>query len=301
MPLLLQFAIALCTGMVAATFIPPVRKAIPRPVEVLMWIALIVVCSLALVAMSDSSARNLTTSVLWAADHVINTVVGLLLGGVVSWIYDHRFPIAAWLVLLAGADLFALVFLRSMRKARPWQPRVRLGEWMEMPVPAPARTRVAQADPLVDVNRRLAAGSVVLGAAMLARTVDLSIWLRNVILPREARRLAEAARVSRAGSHARLESLRDAAAHLQYAARAWYEAAGEPAMSGLAGKAGTTARAAGKALRPVALKPGQVIDIQALLSAQSIGWYGPVTAAPAETTRGDIDADQPQKTDRLAS
>jgi hypothetical protein len=301
MPLLLQFAIALCTGMVAATFIPPVRKAIPRPVEVLMWIALIVVCSLALVAMSDSSARNLTTSVLWGADHVINTVVGLLLGGVVSWIYDHRFPIAAWLVLLAGADLFALVFLRSMRKARPWQPRVRLGEWMEMPVPAPARTRVAQADPLVDVNRRLAAGSVVLGAAMLARTVDLSIWLRNVILPREARRLAEAARVSRAGSHARLESLRDAAAHLQYAARAWYEAAGEPAMSGLAGKAGTTARAAGKALRPVALKPGQVIDIQALLSAQSIGWYGPVTAAPAETTRGDIDADQPQKTDRLAS
>jgi hypothetical protein len=72
-------------------------------------------------------------------------------------------------------------------------------------------------------------------------------------------------------------------------------------VSGLAGKAGTTARAAGKALRPVALKPGQVIDIQALLSAQSIGWYGPVTAVPTETTRGDIDADQPQNTDRLAS
>ena len=33
-------------------------------------------------------------------------------------------------------------------------------------------------------------------------------------------------------------------------------------MSGLAGKAGTTARAAGKALRPVALKPGQVVDIE---------------------------------------
>jgi hypothetical protein len=301
MPLLLQFAIALCTGMVAATFIPPVRKSIPRAVEVVMWIALIVVCSLALLAMNDSSARNLTTSVLWGADHVINTIVGLLLGSIVGWIYDHRFPIATWLVMLAGADLFALVFLRSMRKARPWQPRVRLGEWMEMPVPAPARARAAQADPLVDVNRRLAAGGVVLGAAMLARTVDLSIWLRNVMLPREARRLAEAARVGRAGSHARLESIRDAAAHLQYAAREWYEAAGEPAVSGLAGKAGTTARAAGKALRPVALKPGQVIDIQALLSAQSIGWYGPVTAVPTETTRGDIDADQPQNTDRLAS
>ena len=201
--------------------------------------------------------------------------------------------------MLAGADLFALVLIRSMRKARPWQPRVRLREWMEMPVPA--RVRVAQADPLVDVNRRLAAGTVVIGAAMLARTVDLSIWIRNVMLPLQQRRLAEAARAGRAGSRARLETLRDAAGHLQYAARAWYEAAGEPAMSGLAGRAGTTARAARKALRPVALKPDQVIDIQALLSAQSIGWYGPVSAAPAATTRGEIDADQSPKTDRLAS
>jgi hypothetical protein len=295
MPLLLQFAIALCTGMVAATFIPPVRKAIPRPVEVVMWVALIVVCAVGLIAVNDRDARNLTTSVLWGADHVINTIAGLVLGSVMGWIYDNRFLIATWLVMFAGADLFALVLIRSMRKARPWQPRVRLREWMEVPVPTPAAAhlRVARTDPLVDVNRRLAAGTVVLGAAMLARAVDLSIWIRNVVLPVQQRRLVAAARAGRAGSEARLESLRDAAAHLQYAARAWYEAAGEPAMSGLAG----TAR---KAL-PVALKPGQVIDIQALLSAQSIGWYGPVSTAPAETTRGDIDADQSPKTDRLAS
>src|SRR2546430_4849821 len=141
---------------------------------------------------------------------------------------------------------------------------------MKLPLPAAAGCRVVRANPLVDVNRRLAAGTFVLGAAMLARTVDLSIWIRNVLLPLQQRRLAEAARTGRAGSHARLESLRDAAAHLQFAARAWYEAAGEPALSGLAGRAGTTARAARKALRPVALKPDQVIDIQALLSAQSI-------------------------------
>jgi hypothetical protein len=303
MPLLLQFSIALCTGMVAATFIPPVRRAIPRPVEVVLWIALIVVCAVGMLAVSDSSARNLTTSVLWGADHVLNTIAGLLVGGVVSWIYDHRFPIATWLLMLAGADLFALILLRSMRKARPWQPRVRLGEWMEMPVPVPATARatVAQADPLVEVNRRLAAGTVVLGAAMLAKTADLSIRIRNVMQPLHKRRLAEAANAGRIGSQARLESLRDAAAHLQYAAWAWYEAAGQPAVSGLAGKAGSTARAAGKALRPVAFKPGQVIDIQALLSAQSIGWYGPVSAAPTETTRGDFNADQSPKTDRLAS
>ena len=120
MPLLLQFAIALCTGMVAATFIPPVRKAIPRPVEVILWIALVLICVVGMVSVSDSSARNLTTSVLWGADHVINTIAGLLVAGIVSWIYDHRFPIAAWLAMLGGADLFALVLLRSMRKARPW-------------------------------------------------------------------------------------------------------------------------------------------------------------------------------------
>ena len=169
-----------------------------------------------------------------------------------------------------------------------------------MPVPAPAgaHARAARTDPLVDVNRRLAAGSVVLGAALLARTADLSIWIRDVVLPHHQRRLAEVARTSRAGSQARLETLRDGAAHLQFAARSWYEAAGQPAISGLAG---STARAARKTLRPVALKPGQVIDIQALLNAQSIGWYGPVGAVQADTTRGDIDADQPPKTDRLAS
>ena len=299
LPLLLQFSIALFTGLVAATFIPPVRKAIPRPIEVFMWIGLIVVCAIGLLNISSESARNLSTSLIWAADEVINTIFGLLLGGVVAWIVDHRFAIATWMVIVAGADLLMLVVLRSMRTSRAAQPRVRLGEWMEMPVPvAPsgAQPRVAAADPLVDVNRRLAAGAAILAAAMLTRTLDLSIWIRNVMLPLQRRRLAEAARVGRDGSRARLESLRDTAAHLQFAARAWYAAAGEPAMSGFAVKA----RAAGKSLRPAALRPGQVVDIQALLSAQSIGWYGPLMAPP-ETPRGDNDADQPQQTDRLAS
>jgi hypothetical protein len=154
-------------------------------------------------------------------------------------------------------------------------------------------------DPLVDLNRRIAAAGAVLDAAMLAKRVDLSIWVRNVVLPREARRLASAAHAGRAGSRAGLESLRDSAAHLEFAARAWYTAAGEPAINGLAARAGDavrSARTAGKTLRP-----GQVIDIQALLSAQSIGWYGPLTAGPAAEPRGETDADPPQKTDRLAS
>ncbi|HEX9363933.1 MAG TPA: hypothetical protein VGA47_09125 [Candidatus Dormibacteraeota bacterium] len=301
LPLLFQFSIALLTGMVAATFVPPVRKAIPRPVEVLLWAALIVVCALGLVSVNDAEARNLTTSVIWGTDRVLNTIVGLLLGGVAGWIMDNRFVIATWLAIVAGVDVLALILVRSIRKARGWEPQVRLREWMEIPVPVkpPAQARVAPTVPLVDLNRRIAAAGAVLDAAMLAKRVDLSIWVRNVVLPREARRLASAAHAGRAGSRAGLESLRDSAAHLQFAARAWYTAAGEPAINGLAARAGDavrTARTAGKTLRP-----GQVIDIQALLSAQSIGWYGPLTAGPAAEPRGETDADQPQKTDRLAS
>jgi hypothetical protein len=300
LPLLLQFSTALFTGLVAATFIPPVRRAIPRPVEVFMWIGLILVCLVGLFNISSESARNLSASVIWATDKVINTIVGLLLGGAWSWIFDHRFVIATWLVIIAASDLLLLILMRSMRKTRAVQPRVRLREWMEMPVPvtaSPAHRRAAAADPLIGVNRRLAAGSAVLATAMFTRTVDMSIWIRNVMLPTQRRRLAEAARAGSVGSRARLESLRDTAAQLQFAARAWYTAAGEPAMSGLAVKA----RAASKSLRPAALRPGQVIDVQALLSAQSIGWYGPLMAPPVSPRGEENDADQPQQTDRLAS
>jgi hypothetical protein len=306
LPLLFQFSIALLTGMVAATFVPPVRKAIPRPVEVLLWVALIVVCALGVVSVTDDNARALTQSVIWGTARVVNTIVALMLGGVAGWIMENRFVIATWLAIVAGVDVLALILVRSMRKVRSRGPQVRLGEWMEMPVSVtpPAQTRVVRADPLVDLNRRFAATGVVLAAAMLAKSVDLSIWIRNVMLPREARRLTSAAQAGRAGSRARLDSLHDAAAHLQFAARAWYAAAGEPAVSGWAVRAGDavrTARTAHKSLRPIALRPGQVIDIQALLSAQSIGWYGPLTAGPTAQPRGEHGADQPPQTDRLAS
>jgi len=299
-PLLLQFSIALFTGLVAATFIPPVRKAIPRPIEVFMWVGLVLVCLIGLLSINNENARNLSASMIWAADQVVGTIFGLMLSGVGAWIYDHRFTIVIWLMLLAGADLLLLMLMRSLRTSRAARPRIRLREWMEMPVPVtatPVRARAAAADPLVDVHRRLVAGAAVLAAATLTRTVDLSIWIRNGVLPLQSRRLADAARVSREGSRARLESLRDVAAQLQYAARAWYVAAGEPAMNGLA----ANAREARQRLQqPAPLRPGQVVDIQALLSAQSIGWYGPLLAPP-ESPRGDKDADQPQQTDRLAS
>ncbi|TMC84973.1 MAG: hypothetical protein E6J06_05065 [Chloroflexi bacterium] len=306
-PLLLQFSIALFTGMVAATFVPPVRRSIPTPVEVLLWVGFLTVCVLGVASITDPNARELSASAAWGADQIINTMVGLTLGGLGGWILDHRFPIASWLVIVAGADIFGLMFLRSMRSAGPWRPRIRLREWMELPVPEPAavvaRRRLIPADPLADVNRRLVAAGAIAGTAVLAWLIDLSIWVRDVMVPREARRLAQAAATGKVESHARLEGLRDATAHLQYAARSWYAAAGEPAINGLAAKAGSaarTARAARPGLSPTALRPDQVIDIHALMSAQSLGWYGPLNTAPNESP-GEQDDAESQRPDRLAS
>lgn len=304
-PLLLQFSIALFTGLVAATFVPAVRRSIPRFVEVLFWVGLVVACTIGVINITDPNARELNASVAWGVDQLITTLVALLLAGVLPWFSEHRFVLASWLVLIVGVDIFVLVLRSSMRSGMGWQPRVRLGEWMELPVAAAtARRLVPAADPLADVNRKIAGGMAVLGATALAKMVILSIWIRDVALPREVQRLAHAAEVGRVQSRTRLEALRDATAHLQFAARAWYAAAGEPAVGSLAAKASgavRTARAAQRGFRPPALRTGQVIDIHALRSAQSIGWYGPLSVEPMPDMDGDIDAAESERSDRLAS
>ncbi len=276
-PLLLQFSIALFTGMVAATFVPPVRKAIPRPAEVVLWVALITACVLGVMSVTDQNARDLSIASAWAAEQVVNTIFGLLLGGVGSWIYEHRFVIASWLIIVAGADALALMLVRSMRIATPWAPRVRLGEWMELPLSEPpVPVRQPAADPLVGVNRSLAAATAVVATAALARTLTFSVWLRGAIQTHGTRM-----RRDRLDARSRLASLRDATAHLS--AATW------------------TARAAGRGLKPAAERAGQVIDIRALVGAESLGWYGPMGLPPVETSRGEIDEGESQRPDSLAS
>ena len=309
-PLLLQFSIALFTGMVAATFVPPVRRAIPKPVEVALWIALITVCAVGITSVTDPNVRELSSSAVWGVDQMINASVGAVLGGVLAWVVDHRFSIASWLVIVAGSDLLALVLIRSRRSAELWQPRVRLREWMEMPLaPVAGRQPVPVEDPVADLNRRVAAGMAIAGTTMLTNVLDFSIWVRDVLVPHQASRFATAARSGRTRSRARLESLRDSAAHLQHAAMSWYAAAGHPAVSGavqgLAGRASAAARQANQARRalgPVTARAGQVVDVRAVLNAQSIGWYGPLMAAPT-TLSGEEEDDDAESTrpDRLAS
>ena len=305
-PLLLQFSIALFTGMVAATLVPPVRRAIPRGLEVGLWIGLLSVCALGVVSVTDPSARELTSAAVWGVDQVVNTMVGLAIGGAIGFVADNRVAIATWLAVVAGVDLLVLALIRSLRTAQAWKPRVRLGEWMEMPlhakfVPEPA----VPVDALADLNRRLAASGAVAGAQVLRWLVELAIWTRDVVLPREAERLAHAAEMGRVQSRAGLESLRDATLHLQFAARAWYSAAGAPVLNDFGMKATEAVRlaaAAGKrGAESARLSPGQVIDIQVLLSAQSIGWYGPLSVGPSLPPPHEEQDGAEQRSDRLAS
>jgi hypothetical protein len=289
-PLLLQFSIALFTGMVAATLVPPVRRSIPKAAEVCLWIALVTVCLLGVMSITDPSARELSASAAWGAEQVINSLTGLALGGVGAWILENRFALASWLVIIAGADILLLMFIGSLQEARPWQPRVWLREWMEMPLratSAPAQAKPAT-DPIAELNRKFAAALAAAGAMLRARTGRAVTRYRQVRLSSEAGRLARVADVRSAGSRAHLDALQEATSHVGYAARAWYAAAGEPAVSSLVAR-----------LRPARLKPGQVLDIQALLSAQSIGWYGPMTAGHTPPP-GEQDAAE-QQSDRLAS
>jgi hypothetical protein len=280
-PLLLQFSIALFTGMVAATLVPPVRKSIPRPIEIVLWAALVMACVIGSVNITNPHARELTSSAFWGVDQVINTLAALLGAGALSWIADHRFTIATDLALVCAIDILALVMVRSHRQARALQPQVRLGEWMVLPrLLAPALQPVAAPSAIDELNRKWAAAFAVAGASLLAGLVNLSIWARDVLLPRQAERLAHAAELGRVESRARLESLRDTASQLQFAARSWYTAAGVPAVNGLASNA-------------AALEASRVADIRVLLSARSIGWV------PAEAEEKDEGASG--HTDRLAS
>lgn len=295
-----EVSIALCTGMVAATLVPPVRKAIPRPIEMGMWAALVVACFIGVLNMTNPNARELTASAFWGVDRVINTLVGLLGAGVLSWLAEHRFAIATWVMFIFLADIVALAVLHSYRQRYGWQPRVRLGECMELPRLAEAQQPIAVPHALDDLNRRLAAATAVAGAAFLTSLINFLIWMRDVMLPSQAERLAKATAAGRIESRARLESLRDTALRLQFAARAMYTVAGASAASGFAERASEAVRSAGDGQRAAAeFASGKVAEIRVLLNGRSIGWYGLV--GPAPVVQGEEDEDESRQPGRLAS
>jgi hypothetical protein len=281
----MPLSVALCAGSAAAMLVAPVRRSVPRWIEALIWIALIVACWLAVTNQSQANVRYLTESVAWGLDQIVKTSIGLMFSAVLAWMSDHRFPIAYAVVLVLGADMLLLALLRTRRQAEALQPRILLGEWIEFPLHrAPARVEVPYA--IDEWNRRAEHAAAMLGAALLTWLVHLMIWSRDVVIPRARARQAEVVGAGHTRATAGLESLRKRAIQLQ---------------------AGTRARRAGWALRRAALGEAghamtddQVINIQALLAAQSIGWYGPILPAPS-IAGSDIEEGHEDESDRLAS
>src|SRR5258708_35173049 len=103
--------------MVAATLVPPVRRAIPKPVEVGLWVGLVTVCTLGIVGMADPHARELTSSAVWGVDQIVTTAAGPMVGAVAGWMSSNRFAIATLLAGVARIDVLGLSLLRFRLKS----------------------------------------------------------------------------------------------------------------------------------------------------------------------------------------
>jgi len=127
-----EFLIALFALIVAVlTF----RRHTPRSVELLAWGGLIWVCIMGVTGTHEAHARALTAAAVWGASQTIGTFASLASQGAMQWIFERRFIIADWVVLLFGVDLLVLVLLSTRRQSAGWQPRIRLRDWMELPRP----------------------------------------------------------------------------------------------------------------------------------------------------------------------
>jgi hypothetical protein len=295
----LEFSIALCTGMVAATFAPSVRRSIPRWFEIALWVALIFVCWLGLASINQPQARELTDSLNWAAGQILSTLLGLVGASVIDLLSANRFGIANAAVTLFGADLLALALIRTHREGQGWQPKVRLRDWMEFPkVAAPAPMALAvEPSAIEELNERLAAATSSAGAAAATWSIQFLIWARDIGLPRAEERLALAAAVGRVETKVWLESVRETARELESGARTRF-ADSTPEVNKLALRVAAILNGVVDAeyrIAPGSGKPAQVIDLQALRIAQSLGRNAAATTDEKEDENGT------EHTDRLAS
>jgi hypothetical protein len=242
--------VALFAGMAAAMVVPRVRRSVPSVVEGIIWLGLIVACWMAITHVEQANVRYLTESAAWGADQIINTTIALMFAAMFAWIGEHRFVIANVVVLMLGADMLALALVRGYRQAESSLPRIKLGEWIEIPLHhAPAIQPAVVPYAMEEWNRRAERAAAMLAAAFLVWFVQMLFWTRDVVVPRARARQALAV----SGLAVRAGIALDKVAIGQ---------------SGLAG------------LGDQNLTDDQVIDIHTLMGAQSIGWYGPVLPAP---------------------
>ncbi len=296
----LQFTIALCVGLVAMTFAPKVRRAIPRWFEVALWVAMVFVCWIGIASINGPHARELTDSVNWAVGQIVAMLLGLAGAGVRESLAANRFALANAVVTLFGADLLALALVSTYREGRAWKPQVRLGEWLEFPAVSdrPAVALVTGASAIDELNERWAAATATAGAAAATWSVQFLMWARDVGLPRAEKRLALAVAVGRVETKVWLESVRETARELEVSARTLYETS-TPEANKLALRVAAILNGvtdAEHSLTPGAANLAQIVDIQALRIAQSLGRLG-----RAASTDEKEEKNGPEHTDKLAS
>lgn len=136
-----QFSLVLFIGLAAAMVLPPVRRAVPRWFESLIWLGLITAGWLTITSVQGANARLLTDAVTWGVGQIAGDLIGLVGTNTKGWLAGHRFEIANAVVLLALLDVFVLALLWSRRQAQRALPRVMLGEWFEFQPPKAARAR----------------------------------------------------------------------------------------------------------------------------------------------------------------
>jgi hypothetical protein len=298
-PLGLQFSIALCTGMVAATFAPSVRRSIPRWFEIALWIALIFVCWLGIATISQPQVRELTDSVNWAVGRIFNTLLGLAGASFMNTVAANRFAIAGAVVFVFWTALLALALISSRRQGLGWQPEVRLRDWMVLPMAAAPAAVVAPVGPsaIDELNERLAAASAVAGAAAATWSIQFLIWARDVGLPRAEARLALAAAVGRVETKVWLESVRETARELESGARTRFAGSG-PEVNKLALRVAAILNGvvdAEQRIVPGAKTYAQVVDLQALRIAQTLD------RIDRDASTDEKEDENAQQSNRLAS
>jgi hypothetical protein len=204
------------------------------------------------------------------------------------------------MVTLFGADLLALALISSHRYGRTWQPQVRLRDWMEVPpVPAPVRVQPPVPSAIDKLNERLSAATVTASAAAATWSVQFLIWARDIGLPKAEERLALAVAVGHVETKVLLESVRETTRELESGARDLV-AASAPEVNKLALRVAAILNGVTDAEQGVAHGAGnlaQVVDIQALRIAQSLGRFGRTESIE----RKDEIENGPEHPDRLAS
>ena len=296
----LQFSIALCAALVASTLVPNLRRSMPRWFEIALWVALILVCWLGVASIKDPHARELTSSINWAVGRIVNTLLGLAGLSLLDSMRANRFAIANAVVTFLSADLLTLALLSSYRQGRGWQPKVRLRDWMEVPMaPAPVLVTASEPYAVEELNEKLAAATITAGAAAATWSVQFLIWARDIGLPRAEERLALAVAVGRVETKVLLDAVRETAREVESGARDLV-AASSPEVNKLALRVAAILNGvavAEKGGSPSAANLAQVVDIQALRIAQTLGRIG---RAQSPEKRDEIDND-PEHPNRLAS